>query len=115
MFTPSPSEKNDFVAYMDSIGKVEGTHCLIECNTARSRYSEEGLLAFDPQRVRYSWISGFAEVAQVVFVRQRMVEVQCLRTSITDQQHEEFGQLKIFWKMGGIVHPGMQGAKKPCG
>ena len=102
---------------MDSIGKVEGTHCSIEWNTAASRYSEEaeGLLAFAPQPVSDSWISGVAEVAQVVFVRQRMVEVQHLRTSITDQQREEFGEFRIFWKMGGIVHPGRPGAKKLCG
>jgi hypothetical protein len=48
-------------------------------------------------------------------VRKRMVEVQDLRTSITDQQREEFGQLRMFWKMGGIVHAGIQGAKKLCG
>jgi hypothetical protein len=102
---------------MDSIGKVEGTHCLIEWNTAASRYSEEpeALLAFDPQLVRYCWITGIAEVARVVFVGKRMVEVQWFRTSTTDQQPEEFGQLRISWKMGGIVHPGMQGAKMLCG
>jgi hypothetical protein len=116
-FTRSLSERNDFVAHMDSIGKVEGTHCLIEWNTARSRYSEkpEGLLALDPWLVCCSWITGIAEVALVVFVRKRMVEVQYLRTSITNQQREEFGELSIFWKMGGIVDPGRPGAKKLCG
>jgi len=64
--------------------------------------------------VCYCWISGIAEVAQVVFVRKRMVEVQYLRTSITDQQGEEFGELRIFWKTGGIIHPGRPGAKKLC-
>lgn len=116
-FTPSLSERNDFVAYMGSIGKVEWTHCLIEWNTAASRHSEEpeGLLALDSQPVCYSWIAGIAEVALVVFVRKRMVEVHCLRTSITHQQREEFSQLRIFWKIGGIVHVGMQGVKKLCG
>ncbi len=39
-----------------------------------SRYPEEpdGLLALDPQLVCYSWITGIAEVAQVVFVRKRL-------------------------------------------
>jgi len=74
-----------------------------------------GLLAFDPQPARYCWINGTAEVARLVFVRKRMVEVQDLRPSITDQQREEFGQLRMFWKMGGIVHAGIQGAKKLCG
>ena len=55
-FTPSVPERNDFVAYMDSIGKVEWTHCLIEWNTAASQHSEQlvGRLALDPQLVCYS-------------------------------------------------------------
>jgi hypothetical protein len=43
----------------------------------------------DPQLVCYSWMTGIAEVAQVVFVRKRLVEVQYLRTTITDEQREE--------------------------
>ena len=37
--------------------------------TTSSRYPEEpaGLLALDPQLVCYSWVTGIAEVAQVVF------------------------------------------------
>ena len=52
-----------------------------------------GLLALDPQLVCYSWMTGISEVAQVVFVRKRLVEVQYLRTTITDEQQHEFGQL----------------------
>ncbi|HZM09842.1 MAG TPA: hypothetical protein VFC15_06485, partial [Candidatus Limnocylindrales bacterium] len=37
-----------------------------------------------------SWMTGINEVAQVVFVRKRMVEVQYLRATITDQQRQEF-------------------------
>jgi hypothetical protein len=73
-----------------------------------------GRLALDGRLVCYCWITGIAKVAQAVFVRKRMVEVQCLRTSMTDQQPEEFGQLGIFGKMGGIVDVGMQGAKMLC-
>jgi len=32
-------------------------------------------------------------VAQVVFVRKRLVEIQYFRTTITDEQRQEFGQL----------------------
>jgi hypothetical protein len=32
-------------------------------------------------------------VAQVVFVRKRLVEIQYFRTAITDEQNEEFAQL----------------------
>ena len=38
-------------------------------------------------------MTGIAEVAQVVFVRKSFVEVQYLRTTITDEQREEFGRL----------------------
>src|SRR6266581_7678080 len=67
-------DKNDFVAYVDAIGKLDGTGSLLEWKTTSSRYPEEpdGLLALDPQLVCYSWITGIAEVAQVVFVRKRL-------------------------------------------
>jgi hypothetical protein len=47
----------------------------------------------DPQLVCYSWITGVADVAQVVFVRKRLVEIQYLYTTITDEQRQEFEQL----------------------
>ena len=40
-----------------------------------------------------SWISGISDVAQVVFVCKRLVEIQHFRTTITDEQREEFGQV----------------------
>src|SRR5207245_4194812 len=62
---------NDFVAYIDALGHLDGTRCLLEWKTTSSRYPEqpEGLLALDPQLVCYSWVSGITEVALVVFVR----------------------------------------------
>ena len=75
------SDMNDFVAYVDAIGKLDRKRCLLEWKTTSSRYPEQpdGLLALDPQLVCYSWITGIAEVAQVVFVRKRLVEIQYLR------------------------------------
>jgi len=89
------SRQNDFVAYVDAIGDLDGTRCLLEWKTTASRYPEEptGLLALDPQLVCYSWVTGIAHVAQVVFVRKRLVEIQYFRTTITDEQREEFGHL----------------------
>jgi CRISPR/Cas system-associated exonuclease Cas4 (RecB family) len=86
---------NDFVAYIDAIGRVDGTECVIEWKTTSARYQEEpdGLLALDPQLVCYSWITGISEVAQVVFVRKRLVETQYLRTTITEAQRQEFAAL----------------------
>jgi hypothetical protein len=86
---------NDFVAYIDAIGYLDGTRCLIEWKTTSSRYPEEpqGLLALDSQLVCYSWISGIENVALVAFVRKRIPEIQYLHTRITKQQHQEFAQL----------------------
>jgi hypothetical protein len=87
--------QNNFVGYIDGIGRLDGTRCVLEWKTAAARYAEEpeGLLALDPQLVCYSWMTGIAEVAQVVFVRKRLVEIQYLRTTITQAQREEFGRL----------------------
>jgi PD-(D/E)XK nuclease superfamily len=120
-FTRPVSKTNDFVAYVDAIGKLDGTRCLIEWKTTSSRYPEEpdGLLALDPQLVCYSWMTGISEVAQVVFVRKRLVEVQYLHTTITDEQRNEFGQL-VMDTIGRIEsaqflpHSGIRFPQNPC-
>jgi PD-(D/E)XK nuclease superfamily len=86
---------NDFVSYIDAIGKLDGNPCLLEWKTTTSRYPDEpnGLLALDPQLICYSWISGISEVALVAFVRKRFSEIQYLKITITDQQREEFGRM----------------------
>lgn len=90
-----PVGKNEFIAYVDAIGVLDGKNYLLEWKTSSNRYPEEpeGLLALDPQLVCYSWMTGISDVAQVVFVRKRLVEIQYLRTTITDQQRQEFGRL----------------------
>src|SRR5262252_4675577 len=94
-FTRPISGHNDFVAYVDAIGKLDQKPCLLEWKTTASRYPEspEGLLSLDPQLVCYSWITGISDVAQIVFVRKRLVEVQYLKTTITEEQRQEFGRL----------------------
>src|SRR5438067_11568092 len=89
------SGQNEFVAYIDAIGRLDDRGCLLEWKTTASRYPEEpaGLLALDPQLTCYSWVTGIADVAQVVFVRKRLVEIQYFRTTISDAQREEFGHL----------------------
>ena len=47
----------------------------------------------DPQLICYSWISGISDVAVVAFVRKRISEIQYLKTTISEQQRREFGQL----------------------
>src|SRR5207247_631733 len=55
------SGQNEFVAFIDAIGQLDGRRSLIEWKTTASRYSEapDGLLALDPQLVCYSWMTGF--------------------------------------------------------
>jgi hypothetical protein len=120
-FTRPVSGKNDFVAYVDAIGHLDGKRCLLEWKTTSSRYSEEphGLLALDPQLVCYSWVTGISEVAQVVFVRKRLVEIQYFETVITDEQRQEFGQLvedtvQRIEAAQFLPHSGIRFPQNPC-
>jgi len=120
-YTRPLSRNTDFVAYVDALGKLDDKWCLLEWKTTSSRYPEEpdGLLALDPQLVCYSWITGIAEVAQVVFVRKRLVEVQYLRTTITDEQRQEFGYLvedtiRRIESGHFMPHSGIRFPQNPC-
>ena len=120
-FTQSLPKGNDFVAYIDAIGHLDGTRCLLEWKTTSTRYPEEphGLLMLDPQLVCYSWVTGISEVAQVVFVRKRLVEIQYFRTTITDEQREEFGQLvddtvRRIESAQFLPHSGVRFPQNPC-
>ena len=115
------SGRNDFVAYVDAIGELDGKRCLLEWKTTSSRYPEEpdGLLALDPQLVCYSWMTGMAEVAQVVFVRKRLVEIQYLHTTISNVQRQEFGHLvedtiTRIESSQFLPHSGIRFPQNPC-
>jgi hypothetical protein len=120
-FSRSLSGGNDFVAYVDAIGSLDGSPCLLEWKTTSSRYPEEpaGLLMLDPQLICYSWITGIPDVAQVVFVRKRLVEIQYFRTFITDEQRTEFGQLvddtvRRIEAAQFLPHSGVRFPQNPC-
>jgi hypothetical protein len=100
---------------------MDGTRCLLEWKTTSSRYPEEplGLLMLDPQLVCYSWITGISDVSQVVFVRKRLVEIQYFRTTITNEQREEFGQLvddtiRRIESAQFLPHSGVRFPQNPC-
>jgi hypothetical protein len=64
-------------------------------------------------------MTGIAEVAQVVFVRKRLAEVQYLRTTITDEQREEFGDLakstiRRIDAADFLPHSGVRFPQNPC-
>jgi hypothetical protein len=120
-FTRQISGNNDFVSYIDAVGELDGVKCLLEWKTTSSRYPEEpdGLLALDPQLICYSWMTGISQVAQVVFVRKRLVEVQYLTTTITDEQRQEFGQLvegtiHRIESADFLPHSGIRFPQNPC-
>ena len=67
----------------------------------------------------YSWVTGIADAAQVVFVRKRLVEIQYFRTTISDAQREEFGQLvqdsiKRIESAEFLPHSGIRFPQNPC-
>lgn len=86
---------SQFVAYIDAIGELDGQRCLMDWKTASSRYPDEpaSLLSLDLQLVCYSWMTGIPDVALVVFVRKHQPEIQYMKTSISEEQRQEFGQL----------------------
>jgi hypothetical protein len=120
-FTRKLANGNDFVAYVDAIGQLDGTRCLIDWKTTSSCYPEgpEGLLTLDPQLICYSWISGIADVALVVFVRKKFPEIQYLRTTISDNQRAEYGQLveETVARIGAghfLAHSGIRFPQNGC-
>ncbi len=120
-FNRSLSSGNSFVAYVDAIGELDDTACVLEWKTTSARYPEEpaGIAALDPQLVCYSWMTGIDEVAQVVFVRKRQVEVQYLRATITEEQRQEFASLvedTVRRIESGLFlpHSGIRFPQNPC-
>jgi len=120
-FTRRLSGQNDFIAYIDALGTFDAKPCLLEWKTTGTRYPDqpEGLLALDPQLVCYSWITGIPEVVQVVFVRKRLIEIQYLTTTISDEQRQEFGALvqstvTRIESAEFLPHSGVRFPQNPC-
>ncbi len=64
-------------------------------------------------------MTGISDVAQVVFVRKRMVEIQYFRTTITTEQQEEFGRLvedtvARIESAQFLPHSGVRFPQNPC-
>jgi PD-(D/E)XK nuclease superfamily len=120
-FTRTLNSCNNFVAYVDASGELDGAPCVLEWKTTSARYPDEpeGISALDPQLVCYSWMTGMDEVAQVVFVRKRLVEVQYLRATITEEQRLEFATLvedTVRRIESGLFlpHSGIRFPQNPC-
>ena len=77
---------NDFIAYIDAMGQLDGTRCLLEWTASGRSIADVG------PTTGLSWVTGIADVARVVFVRKGLVEIQYLRTTISTAQRQEFGR-----------------------
>lgn len=120
-FSRALNSRNSFVSFVDAIGELDGTPCVLEWKTSSARYPEEpaGIAALDPQLICYSWMTGIDAVAQIVFVRKRTVEVQYLRTTITEEQRQEFATLVEDTVRGVesglfLPHSGIRFPQNPC-
>jgi len=120
-FTRDLGSGNQFLSYIDAIGELDSTPSVLEWKTTSARYPEEpsGLAALDPQLICYSWMTGIDEVAQVVFVRKRLVEVQYLRATITEEHRREFASLvedtvKRIESGLFLPHSGIRFPQNPC-
>ena len=120
-FTRTLRSGNGFVAYIDAIGELDRTPCVLEWKTSSARYQDEppGIAALDPQLVCYSWMTGLEEVAEVIFVRKHSVEVQYLRATITDEQRGDFESLvedAVQRIESGLFlpHSGIRFPQNPC-
>ena len=112
---------DEFVAYIDGIGQLDGSRCILEWKTTSRRYPEvpAALLSLDPQLICYSWITGIAEVAEIVFVRRRFAEIQYLKTRITEEQRQEFASLvadaiQRIQSSQFLPHSGVRFPQNPC-
>ena len=73
------------------IGLADGERSVIYWKTTGARCpTSPRSVAFDPC---YSWITGEPNVGFVVFVCKRLVEVQYLHATITQEQRDSFGAM----------------------
>ncbi len=119
--TKALTSTSQFIGYIDAFGYVDATRCVIDWKTTAARYPDqpEGLLALDPQLACYSWLTGEPEVAFVVFVRKRLPEIQYLRSTISDDQRRDFGELvqdtvAQIEAAQFLAHPGIRFPQNGC-
>ena len=88
--------RDEFVAYIDAIGTLDDiSPTIMDWKTTTSSYpsSPDGIVSLDQQLIAYSWITGIANVALVVFVRKKKPEIQYLRASISELQRLDYARL----------------------
>ena len=64
-------------------------------------------------------MTGISEVAQVVFDRKKLVEIQYFQTTLTDERRSEFGQIVVdtirrIESAQFLPHAGIRFPQNPC-
>ena len=102
-----------------ALAAARETGGLVDPTVSPGRPGDWSAVGLDPQLLCYSWISGISEVAQIVFVRKRLVEIQYLHTRITDEQRHEFSDLvqetiRQIESAQFLPHSGIRFPQNPC-
>jgi hypothetical protein len=120
-FAKTLENADEFIAYVDAIGTVDGRRCIIDWKTTSQRYSEEprGLLSLDPQLICYSWMTGITDAALIVFVRKNLPEIQYLHTHISEEARSNYASLvkqtvASIKKWQFPAHSGVRFPSNPC-
>ncbi len=88
--------RDQFVAYIDAIGSLDGIGpTILDWKTTSASYpsSPDGIVSLDQQLIAYSWATGIPSVGLVAFVRKKKPEVQYLRASISEAQRTDYARL----------------------
>jgi hypothetical protein len=110
----------DFLGYIDAIGVLDGTPCLVDWKTTSVAYADDReLLALDPQLVCYAWLTGIKEIALIVFVRGRLPRIQYLPVRISNEQTRAYEALVLttaeqIRKKSFHPHPGVRFPHNQC-
>ena len=77
---------DEFVAYVDAIGNLNGTPRLLEWKTTSARYPDQpdGLTSLDLQLVCYSWITGIGLPFRFFLASERTVPARLRDVSALD-------------------------------
>jgi putative RecB family exonuclease len=117
---PLMGSARDFLGYIDALGWVDGTHCVIEWKTSTLSYPESTprILELDPQLICYSWMTQKQDVCLVNFVRKKQPEIQYLHARIRKRQWKAFERIlgtlvsdikaRTFYPRSGIRYPNNQ-------
>jgi PD-(D/E)XK nuclease superfamily len=84
---------NQFVSYIDAIGKLDGVRCVLDWKTTASRYPDERLAIARPAVDLLFLDHRYFRSRAGCLRGKHQPEIQYLKTSISEEQRSEFGRL----------------------